>query len=386
MNFLYKCRNFIFLLSGSFLEATVIRQVSLSQFLSLYPHVEQMKCSDRISVSVPQFPLYKTLEKKYFPSRVSFFPLSIIKIPKGMAYFDATGYTFLNNCFIKEMQIKHLNFFNNQNACSVAMPSSGIKVPGTVAIVSHLYPYCYGHWIFDVLGQLALLEMHQIDYDYICIPYYKKFMKESLELWGIDSSKIIPLSLQTALCADTIVMTTPVTQTDEIILNANYNVDFILKYVQSKLLLNLSNSAVSSQFCKKIFISRKDAGGKRVIPNEDEIFALFEEIGFKRYELSLLSFAQQIALFQQAEVVVNFVGSGATNLIFCKPGTMYLEITQKMVDATFFYVAAMFGIHYYFINSSTIGDVIKNDIWAKGEVLSIQLVKDFLEKHPEFKK
>lgn len=374
----------VFLSFHSFVHSTMITQIALSKFIQKYPAIKHIQCTQKMHVEMNRFPLFSTTEEKYFPSKVNFLPISIIEVPKGLAYFDVNGYVFLNNCFIKEMQIKHLNFFNNRESIEVFTGNNGIKVKGRVAIISHLYPYCYGHWIFDVLGQLALLEMHNIAYDYLCVPYYKPFMKESLELWGIDSSKIIPLTLKTSLLADTIIMTTPVTQTDVLVFNSNYNIDFILRYVSQKLLSKLALSIELNKFSEKIFISRKDAGGKRSMPNEDEIFSLFEAVGFKRYSLATLPFVQQIALFHNAKSIVNFVGSGGVNTIFCKPGTHYIEISQKMVDATFFYVADMFKLQYSCINNSTIEDIIGNAIWAPGTNIPVQLVKDFLAQHQEF--
>ena len=81
-------------------------------------------------------------------------------------------------------------------------------------------------------------------------------------------------------------------------------------YVKEKLShaiqkLNLDGS----KFSKKVFISRKDAPKRRII-NEDKIFALFEQQGFVRYEMSKLSILDQILIMQNADIVVGEHGAG----------------------------------------------------------------------------
>ncbi|MFA5999178.1 MAG: glycosyltransferase family 61 protein [Candidatus Babeliales bacterium] len=371
------------LLSLSNIQATTIKQVSISEFVAQYPQTNLVACTDKVPFKINPFPLYQDVAQKYFPSEGYFLETSVLEIPNGKAYLDGGGYVFVNNCFIKETEIKGLNYFSGQEF-EIPHVSTNMRVSGRVAVISHLYPYCYGHFIFDVLGQLALLELNNIEYDYLCVPYGNKFMQEALQLWGIDQSKIIPLCPKLCLQASTIIMATSVTQTDKLVYGANYNLDFILRHVSQKLLAGVGNTVLNNaqHYGQKIFISRKDAGGKRAIPNEDEIFALFEPLGFKRYELTSLSLAQQIALFHNATTIVSFVGSGSTNVMFCKPGTHYVEIIQSLVDATFFYVADMFDLQYSYINNSTLQDLERGGPWAKPSEMPLNLIQDFLNENP----
>jgi len=214
-------------------------------------------------------------------------------------------------------------------------------------------------------------------------PYYTKFMQESLDLWGIDRNKIIPLRPNIKIYADTLIMPTAVTSTVPCIVTANYTIDFLIQYVRNKLINNAHITNVATTSPKKMFISRKDAPNKRCVPNEDEIFAFFEARGFQRVTLTSLSFTEQIELFYNAQEIVSFVGSGAMNLIFSQPGTKYIEITQSMVDPTFFFLTDIFGIDYYSINTSTIQDVVQGSPWAPATPIPLTLITDFLQAHPE---
>ncbi|MCX5923162.1 MAG: glycosyltransferase family 61 protein [Candidatus Dependentiae bacterium] len=367
-------------------QATRIKQLSASDFAKEFPQATCHQCTDKYSFDMTTYPLYQENSQQFFPSKGIFSDMFILSVPNGVAYLYDSGDIFVNNCFIKETQIKNMNYFGGQEF-EIQENSNIVTVAGRVAIISHLFPECYGHWIFDVLGQLALLEINNISYDYLCVPYSSKFMQETLDLWGIDRSKIIPLTKNLHIKADFIILPTAVTQTSVMIgKNANYNADFLLKHVSNKLLnaVNIQEVEQSSQFCKKIFISRKEAiRNRRFVPNEDEIFALFEPLGFKRYELTKLSLPEQIALFNQATSIVSFVGSGSTNIIFCKPGTQYIEIIQKMVDATFFFVSDTFKLKHSFMSNSMTSDLLYGHQHSQEEDFPLEIVKNYLQEHPE---
>lgn len=361
----------------------IITQISLQDFLQKHPQASALQCTQNYTFKMNSFPLYPEVQEQYYPSTGTFSDIFIVNIPHGSSYLDQTGYIFINDYFISETQIKNLNFFNDQPTCTKQQPEQSYYINGRVAIISHLYPYCYGHWILDVLCQLALLEIHNIEYDYLMTPYYTKFMQESLELWGIDQSKIIPLRPNIQVSADTLIMSTAITSTVPCITTANYTVDFLIKYVRNKLIDNAQIQKHPILFPKKIFISRKDAGNKRNVPNEDEIFSLFEARGFQRAFLTSLSFLEQVALFYNAQELVSFVGSGAMNLIFSQPNTKYIEITQSMVDPTFFFLTNIFNIDYYPINYSTIQNLINHSPWTPATPIPLNLISDFLHEHQE---
>lgn len=364
---------------------TRIKQISLSKFVKKYPKTHIIQCTKEERCNVGVYPLYPQ-ETETFPENVYFSNIFIAVVPNGTVYFECRDhgtYFFINNYFIKETQIKDITFFEDQEYIEVNEQHPTVKLPGRVAIISHPYPYCYGHWFLDVLSQLALLEIHNIEYDYLCIPYHKKYMQETLDLWGIDRSKIIPLFLDINLQADTIIFPTSITNTLGHNLRSNYCLDFLIHNVSQKILSSPHLQHNPTQHAEKIFISRKDARGKRAIPNEDEVFALFKARGFKRYTLTSLSITEQIALFQNAKTIVSFLGSGSTNIIFCKPGTHYVEICQTMVEATFFCLSKQFSLQYKAIDASTHDDFLYGDPWSPPAPINLQIIEDFLQEHPD---
>jgi len=367
-----------------------IKQVSVAEFTQLNPDAEIVQCTQNYSYNFKQYPLYQEHMQSRFPNQGIFRDTYIISTPNGVAnlyedtYWGVPGLVFINDCFIKECQIKNISpfWYGRTDTISINSTPLPIELDGSVAISWHLFPNCYGHFILDVLCQLALLEIHNIQYDYLCIPCSHPFMQDLLDLWGIDSDKIIPFEHNIQIKADKIIVPTAVTQTPQVIWFTNYTMDFLIKYVREKLLKNINQKAINQNFSKKIFISRKDSK-LRSIANEDQIFKEFETRGFQRYELSRLSIEEQILLFSNADEIVSFVGSGSTNIIFSKPGTKYIELIQTMVDATFFFLADIIQLEYYYIDDSTYNDFVSGNQNSSGREFSLEKIQDFLLKNPE---
>ena len=78
---------------------------------------------------------------------------------------------------------------------------------------------------------------------------------------------------------------------------------------------------------KYTYISRntKNIPARRCL-NEDELVEPLKEIGFSTYTLETLTFEQQIKLFRSSEVITGLHGAGFAWLIFCLPGTIFVEI------------------------------------------------------------
>lgn len=390
MNF-HKYLLLVFLLCNSSKNTSqTIKEISIAEFAQLNPYAEIVQCTKNYPYSFQEYPLYQEHMQTRFPNQGIFRDTYIISAPNATAhlYEDKTwgvsGLVCINDYFIKECQIKNISpfWYGKTDTITINSTEFSIELDGSVAICWHLFPNCYGHFILDVLCQLALLEIQGIQYDYLCIPYSHKFMQDLLEIWGINPDIIIPYTHNTKIVADKIIVPTAVTQTSQVIWFTNYTIDFLIQYVREKLLKNSKQKENNQIFSKKIFISRKDSS-LRSIPNEDEIFKEFEIRGFQRYELSKLSIEEQIVLFHNADEIVSFVGSGSTNIIFSKPGTKYIELIQTMVDATFFFLANIMKIKYEYIDDSTYQDFVSGNQNSVGREFSIKKIQDFLLKNPE---
>jgi hypothetical protein len=116
------------------------------------------------------------------------------------------------------------------------------------------------------------------------------------------------------------------------------------------LLLNLRNHFLPyssrRKFSPRIFISRKNASGRRHF-NEEEVIALFSEFGFEVVYPEKLSVEDQISLFNQAEWIAGGSGAAFTNLLFCSPNAKVIIFTK---------------LRYPFTGFSTIASAVAADL------------------------
>lgn len=376
--------NFFLIIISSFfvttqVEARQISRKSISDFVQLYPQTKWIKCTQNYAFDYPPFPLYEEYKDQYFPNKGNHSDISIVEVPNAVAYIDNGGHVFVNDVFLKETQIKTLEPFQGNEYIQRPDLDYIPKASGRVAIVTHLYPYNYGLFILEMLTVLALLEIHNVEYDYLWIPYGTEWIQEVLDIWGIDRAKIIPLYLGNAITADTIILPTSVTQNDVLVFNVNYHPDFLIKYVREKMLDGFKKRTVTMDLPERIFISRKDA--RRFALNEDDIFALFEPLGYKRYELVSLTVTEKIALFFNAKKIVSFMGSGSANILFTQPGCHYFEVMHEFVEASYFYICQTIGLQYTSINASTYNDLVHGQVWNVGRALPLDLFENFIQDH-----
>jgi hypothetical protein len=362
-------------------QERLIFSKTISEFINLYPNTKWIQVTKNYPFDYPEFPLYREHKEHFFNNTGFFRDISIFEIPNGIVSIDEYGFVFVNDIFISETRLKFDPFGENKYIIRESLHNIK-KVEGRVIVINHLYSWIYGQYMFDILGMLALFEICKIEYDYLYIPYDHQYQKEVLDLWGIDTSKIIPLKNGENIQADTIILSTAIAESLRMCSNLYYYPDFILKYAREKLLAKVQKMNIQIDLPEKIFISRKDTLSKS-IPNEDEVFGLFESLGYKRYEFSKLNMAEKILISNHAKRIISFVGSGSTNILFASSGVKFYEIFQVWIEATFFYIAKILEFDYGCLDGSTLEDLMGGNAFVKGRKLSIELVKKFIQDHPE---
>ena len=81
---------------------------------------------------------------------------------------------------------------------------------------------------------------------------------------------------------------------------------------------------------------RRNSGIRKVI-NGSEIERLLAERGFAVVEPEHLTFAQQVKLFANADMVVGGSGAALANLVFCPPDTLIVVLISKFPDIPYWY-------------------------------------------------
>ncbi|MCC5832407.1 MAG: glycosyltransferase family 61 protein [Chlamydiales bacterium] len=190
------------------------------------------------------------------------------------------------------------------------------------------------HWMFEVLPRIELAERGGYVLDRVFAAQSEPFQRESLELMGIAKEAIIDASCYDAVAAPSLIVPSiPRPPT-------SWGCAFLRERLLPKLDLLPR---------KRLYLSRRDAGRRRVI-NEDEVYGLLRGFGFERIELSNLPFKKQIELFRSAECVVGPHGAGFSHLAFCDPGTPFLEFFHPgYVNICYWNLCSIMGHHYYYL-------------------------------------
>jgi capsular polysaccharide biosynthesis protein len=198
--------------------------------------------------------------------------------------------------------------FKYKSVCQI--PQKNIKNINKAAVLHCLYRDIYFHWLYDLLPQLKIKEI-QSDISIITTPLIEnnKYQKDSFNAFfkGINL-----LSKQNIYRIKKLFISINTTNS---LMPHKFSFDFLKKRTQ---FLSSDHKDL------KIYISRK--GFKRSIINENALMCFLKNKGFKMYHLEDLSFIEQVILFKSCNTIISPHGSGLSNIVFCKPKTVVLEI------------------------------------------------------------
>jgi capsular polysaccharide biosynthesis protein len=108
------------------------------------------------------------------------------------------------------------------------------------------------------------------------------------------------------------------------------------KYLRA---LFLTPEEASARPTRRLYVSRRDATGRRVV-NEGALVERLAEEGFEEVTLSGMGVAEQARLFASAKAVVAPHGAGLANLVFCRQGARVVEIFARTYGTPAFWLVA----------------------------------------------
>jgi hypothetical protein len=97
---------------------------------------------------------------------------------------------------------------------------------------------------------------------------------------------------------------------------------------------------------KKLYLQRKreSSGNPRFITNIEAAERLIEDHSFEAIDPSKLSFAEQIAIFRDAECIVAPVGAALANAIFAPAGCRIVALAAYYENADYYYFSNLMGV------------------------------------------
>ncbi|MGI9213601.1 MAG: glycosyltransferase 61 family protein, partial [Methylococcaceae bacterium] len=200
----------------------------------------------------------------------------------------------------------------------------------------------YAHWLGDILPAVHLLQLAGITLDSIDHWIVNRtdlaYHGESLDVLGIDRSKVIPWSRDLRFI-----------QADELIVPSRarthlYTGQWIIEWLRKTFvpawpLLSKRPGAT------RLYLSREKAS-KRLVTNEAEVIEILMAYGFQVLYLEKMPLTEAARLLAQAEVVIAPHGAGLANMVFCTPGTRLLELYSWHISQEYWMTAATLGLNY----------------------------------------
>ena len=196
-------------------------------------------------------------------------------------------------------------------------------------------PCNYTHWLLDALPRLAALHEFPPETGIIVPRSLAAWQKESLQLIGVlDRCRFTE---EENLLIDTYYFSSPTAMLD---CYNPYAVNFLRQTFLPKR---------DAAFRSPARFVLKRTGKWRPATNEAEMYRLFEQHGWSVIDTEQLTFAQEVALFNGAEAVAGLLGSGLTNVVFCKPECSVLHIAPDFVlDGWLDWIVQAVGCRYEF--------------------------------------
>ena len=415
-----------FMTMSCWIQAHTFKIESIHTVSKTNPDITYTKIHDAQPFEYTPFPLSKFPELQ--PHDGIFTETFIVQIPNGQVC-SLYGWIKKDNTIISEFIPPYFSYTTQMRLLDYTPFEHVKKIKGKVAVITLGCAACFGHWIYNILGRLALLELSGVAYDYLYVTNDQPYMKDTLALWGIDPAKIITPSGDTHFIeADELIVPSliglrtpkpheyPLTwvplerycqkwnidpttvslpyntiNKDIDILPADVPVEnyflnwtplvgsyfspWVVDYLRNKFLPLTTKQDFN--FSKKVFISRKDSSNREIM-NEEEVFEVFKAKGFKRYVLGQMSMLEQIALFNQADIIVAAHGSGLNHQMFCRPGTTIVEIYQHRSDCCFYYLSQVVGLQHHCLQVTEF-----KHIWGFYHTgIPPIIFQRFIDKHP----
>ncbi|MCE7055267.1 glycosyltransferase family 61 protein [Algoriphagus sp. AGSA1] len=194
----------------------------------------------------------------------------------------------------------------------------------------------YFHWMTESIPRLIALEGDYKDHKVVLPKRLENFnyVSDSLNLLGYDHlffSKDQKLTIASLVSFD---RTAP---------SFNYHQQ-VIKSIRNR--MKVEKSKVSD---RKIYVSRRKAG-KRKIVNEEELILQLMRSGYEIHQFEDYSLAEQIQLMNGTSNFISMHGAGLTNMLFMEKGAKVLEFRFRgdTTNNCFYTLASELGHLYYY--------------------------------------
>ncbi|QWC20181.1 glycosyltransferase family 61 protein [Halorubrum sp. 2020YC2] len=193
----------------------------------------------------------------------------------------------------------------------------------------------YYHWMVETVPKIRYLRAFESPTQQkvtLLVPSnVPPFIEETLRLLSWPQSKVAYATESTYLIRDLVIPSYPERHPSDF--------EWIRRDIVESV---LSESEPLEE--SNVYVSRSDAIERRVL-NEEEVMGVLSDYGFKRYHLENRSLAENVRLFNQADIVVGPHGAGLTDIIFAEDCTL-IELFGDKVKQPYELLAETLEIEY----------------------------------------
>jgi hypothetical protein len=224
------------------------------------------------------------------------------------------------------------------------------RIEGRAAIIHGPGYKVFGHWLIDFLPRLYILRRAGFDIatlTFIVPSDLHRFAREFLRLVGIPAAHLVAQDHRAELV-----------QPDELIaptmlrLRNRFNP---LLAVASRFWLNRMELPGTPHTGRRIFVSRSQSHGNRMLTSRDAIEARAVRAGYEIVFPERLSLPEQIALFRGAGRIIGEYGSGLHGAMHAPPGAVICALRGTSHHPGFAQsgLAERFGHHLGYVFGDT---------------------------------
>jgi capsular polysaccharide biosynthesis protein len=214
------------------------------------------------------------------------------------------------------------------------------RVPGTVISLSTDGHNNYYHWMLDLLPKLFIAIATGFNRGTLYLGASAPFQRETLELLGLPSARILDCNVLPFLQADELVVPFLGQRHPPNVFNAGK-----CRLLADVFSFLIAGKTISRSLPARFVVSRSKTRSRRVV-NESELLARLEPLGFRPVYLEDLSLVEQITLFARAEAIVASTGAGLVNLIHARPGVpVAILMPEECPDLVCRDIASFAGLH-----------------------------------------
>lgn len=218
------------------------------------------------------------------------------------------------------------------------------------------------HWMVDIVPRLQMVALELAKGTPLIVPDYlssaqNEILNLALDKLDLKEIQVVRLSGRPCLFNRLVMPTAMSSPLDASPAQRNFIRDIVP-----------SEPSVAG---RRLYISRRDAAIRR-IANEDEIEGILMKYGFETIILSGRSIVEQANIFRHADAIISHHGAGLTNLAFCKPSTVAIEVFQRgHFTSCFARIAQLGGLSYGF----AVGEPVGGDTWLDPNQLEELIAK-----------